>query len=249
MGVKVAVIGKGEETKPVLGVPDDNDPRILMNGQSTLYISKIELRDDGNKSAKNYFNCMDDSYLHLDQVRVANLENPMLAAGCEITLNRTVITNTSGGSTISESKLTMVNSFVSSNTNAANFGGPFRLSTNTEVNLTNVTFVDNQGTTTTGIICAAGIVTMNIRNSVLLGDPAPLKMCQVDDSPGTFTQTDKDLWKTLFQSPKEGIFRPKSGADDIKIATWAEGDPYIDYDGNLRSTDLEELVFAGATRP
>ncbi len=252
-GMNVAVIGKGE-TKPVPRVKKNNtDPRVVLVAQSALYMSNVELRDDGEFVADDsYIYCGGGAYLHLDKTRITALKNPMSTSedGCEITLNRSSITNTSGGSQIKKSKLTMVNTFITSN-NSGNIGSIFRLYSGTDVKLTNVTVIDNQGANNnSGFDCVPGIVTMEIRNSVMIGDLPPVAGCDIEMATGTFFEpSDGMLWTSLFQTPEMGIFYPKSGADELKIATWEVGDPYVDYDGKLRSTDLEVIDFAGAARP
>ncbi len=54
----------------------------------------------------------------------------------------------------------------------------------------------------------------------------------------------------LFQSLKDGIYRPKPGAAEIDdIAIWKIGDPYVDFDGELRPNEDGVSDFAGADRP
>jgi len=238
-GIKVAIIG-AEIPRPKISAPIAEDPRITVDSSSWLYISKVDLVD--SPKAGPFLACS-DSTLQLDQVTISGNGKPLSTEDCDIMINRSVITANTDYNLIIGSSFKLINSFVTSN--KINDLGPFRIDANVEI--THSTIVDNSGTTTSGFICAVK-KPFKIRNSVLLGQPETLKDCEVQSS-GTFDGVPGDL-NMLFQAPQKGVFRPQPGAAEInELAEWADGDPYVDYDGVPRPNVAGATDFAGAARP
>ncbi len=238
-GIKVAIIG-AEDPHPRISSPASSDTRITVDSNSWLYISKVDLVDSPKA---NPFLACSGSTLQLDQVTLSGNSVPLSTDTCDVVLNRSVITANSGFNVVIGSSFKLINSFVSSN--KINDLGPFRIDANVEI--THSTIVDNSGTTTSGFICLSE-KPFKIRGSVLLGQPETLKNCNVD-AEGTFDGVPADL-NTLFQAPQKGVFRPQPGAAEIdELAEWADGDPFVDYDGKPRPNVVGATDFAGAARP
>ncbi|MEZ4384772.1 MAG: hypothetical protein R3A79_25810 [Nannocystaceae bacterium] len=239
-GIKVAIIGVGD-TPPKISNAATKDPLITIDSNSSLYISNVDIVD--SKAASVAIQCS-GSTLHLDRVRVAGNISPFNTSGCGFTLQRSVVTNNTEGSQIAGSTFRLINTFVTNN-DIENFGTPFRISAMVEVIYS--TIVANQGSQSTGFSCLANN-NIDIRNSVLIGQPPPVAGCNQTDS-GSFIGVPADL-NTLFQEPQDGVYRPQTDADEIKtLAAWSDGDPYVDFDGLARPNDEGAADFAGAARP
>lgn len=238
-GIKVAIIG-AVSPRPKISAPAANEPRITVDSNSWLYISKVDLVD--SPKAASFLACQ-GSTLQLDQVTLSGNGVPLSTDTCDVVVKRSVITANTSYNLVIGSSFKLINSFVSSN--KINDLGPFRIDANVEI--THSTIVDNSGTTTSGFSCLSD-KPFKIRNSVLLGQPETLQGCSVDAS-GTFDGVPADL-NMLFQAPQKGVFRPQPGAAEInELAEWADGDPYVDYDGDPRPNIAGATDFAGAARP
>jgi hypothetical protein len=239
-GIKVSIIGVGDPP-PKISNASTKDPVIVIDSSSSLYVSNVDIVD--SKATPVAIKCT-GSTLHLDRVRLAGNVTPLDTSSCGLTVQRSVITNNSEGNLITGSTFRLINSFVTDN-DIQNFGTPFRINASVEVLYS--TIVGNDASQSTGFSCLANN-NIDIRNSVLVGQPDPVAGCNQTDS-GSFIGVPGDI-NMLFQEPQNGVYRPQTDADEIKtLATWSAGDPYVDFDGLARPNEEGVADFAGAARP
>lgn len=244
-GKSLAIIGVGE---PMPVITDASpDPLLAPNGGAKLFVDRLELRGASNAGAA--IDCSGNSVLWVDRSRIVQNGGGMSANVCEVHVRRTVLTSNKAGSTfVGASQVVVENSFVTANDIKVS-GGALVVKAPASLQMSYSTIADNTGAAaTSGVLCDPG-TSVSIRNSILLGDLDPIfAACDADDGGNFIGAAIKVM--DLFQSLKDGIYRPKPGAAEIDdIAIWKIGDPYVDFDGELRPNEDGVSDFAGADRP
>ncbi|MCB9704314.1 MAG: hypothetical protein H6711_20670 [Myxococcales bacterium] len=237
-GKNIAIVGVNN---PKIGATAAPEARMLLSEGTNLFVTQVRLQE---ASQSIVISCLGgDSEVWIDRTLISSNKVPFQTAACgKVTLQRSVVTANDNASNVGA--LALINSFVTSN-DVGNTGTPFRLNAASEI--IHSTVVANDGSISSGFYCTQNSE-VKVRNSVVLGDKDPFGGC-VSLTENTHVGPASDLID-LFQAAQQGVYRPKPAADAISmLAEWQIGDPYIDYDGELRPNEPGAKDFAGAARP
>ena len=240
-GKTVAIIGQGP-VMPIVKAVQATAPLVVAAG-ATIFIDRLDFSDSAVVDAVE---CLQESRLWIDRSRIANNGGGLQSHACQVSVRRSVITGNMRGSTIDGGWIRLENTFVTAN-NVEATNGAFQVS-HGELTAVYTTIVDNTGSTfSSGINCETAS-TATVRNSLLLGDAEPIKCVDVIAEGNFIGAASKK--NDLFNSFTDGVYRPKANAMEIDdVAAWKIGDPFVDFDGDLRPATAGSPDWAGADRP
>lgn len=201
----------------------------------------------------------------LDRLTVSDAAmSGIVADGCELVVRRSVlVSNVIGGVQLSGGSLRLENSYISENGNPTTGVGGVYMTDGASLTAVYSTWIDNRGPVGTpfSVACSDDGPKENsaIRNSLAI-NPGFNTLCDgaIVDSTGWSTDvvTGDNLSIAFADRAKyltpdgslPGVYRVVAGSGLEGLGVWEQGDPAVDFDGDLRPTGDNSPDFAGADR-
>jgi hypothetical protein len=250
-GAELAILGPaGAELTGTSGLPSLN-----VAGTAIVYVGGISIAsgDDG-VSCSGTSVWLDDS-----EVRNNAQAGMDISGGCAAHLRRTVVrANAGGGIDASGAVVDLRNSAIAGNGGMFSTLGGLAIA-DSEVSAAYTTIAGNDAQISTRIsLYCTGVTTGSVANSILLGSGASIDGCgglefatNAVDIGGLPPGNDNvgPLDPGWFSSPGTGDFHltTSGGTTFMDIASWQEGDPLFDIDGEPIPTDMPS--FPGYDQP
>jgi hypothetical protein len=247
----------------VLAVRGEGDPVVQWSqaaahapGGSRLYLEGLRLQSVDLHGVS----CDAGASLWLDEMHVEAAGHGIDGDDCQVTVRRSVITNSLGGGvSLAGGSLVAVGSSISGNGEPGQSSPGIRLAA-ASLELVYSTVVGNHGLAPgSGIWCEPGS-SVSIRNSIVAGDDAPALGCEAAtvETSATDRETQAGEGNVLyeyrsadFQDPLDGDVHLRNPAISpfLDVARWREGDPMSDIDGDARLAIDGASDYAGADLP
>jgi hypothetical protein len=251
---EIAVIGDGSQI--ISG--NDGNPLVSVAGPSIVYLAGVAIGPNGLGDG---LACTGTSvWLDDSEVRNNAQAGMDISGGCAAHLRRTVVRNNGGGGiSVAGGDLELANSVVALNGNGISIFGGISLNT-ADVFVTYSTIAGNDSANATMSVQCSNMVSGEVRNSIIVGaDGESVGTC----APLSFTTNAMDLAVPLaggnvnvgafvngwFTSAAMGDYRLSASGQGVipEAATWQEGDPLFDFDGDPIPTDMPS--FPGYDQP
>jgi hypothetical protein len=234
---------------------------LTVAADASLLVDAIEIRDAGGDGVA----CA-AGHLWLDRLNIAGAGgHGILADKCDLVLRRSVLTgNFTCGASVNVADAHIENSYISKNGNVDGFGGVYLMG-GASLDALYTSFIDNYATPGVPLSVACdvdddpAIESVDVRNSVAINQGTNT-LC-----PGAMVQTTgwstadagasnlailyAELAMYLTEDPNvAGVYRAIEGTELDQLATWVDGDPNVDFDGDPRPNGDNSPDFAGADR-
>ena len=218
---------------------------------ATVYVEGVTFSGGGSDGVS-----CNGATLHVRGVVVKlNAGRGVVASGCEVTVRQTEVSSNSGGGVdASDSMLLLENTFITQNGNGGT--SPGIRATGGTLDVRYVTVAGNIASGADSLQCMGGF-TGDVRNSLLFGLSTDSVNCAGAAFAGNASDTDlgggnvnegpiQQSWFTDFNA---GDFHLAPGHPFGGVATWKDGDPLVDYDGDARPGMDGAADVAGADVP
>lgn len=207
--------------------------------------------------------------LWLDRLTISGgVGHGVISVDCDIMLRRSVLTgNGLSGAYVSSGAIHIENSFISSNGNTGDGAGGVYLAGGASLEAVYTSFIDNLAVAGSPFSVACmedgdpALESVLVRNSVAInkGNSTLCAGATIQttgwtampgmEGAGNIGITFPEMVMYLTPDPQlPGVYRAIEGTALDELATWEEGDPDIDFDGDPRPVGDNSPDFAGADR-
>ncbi len=255
--VRLAIIGDHVEREQYPEVSSNqSQPRLEVKSGARVFVSRMEFKDSA-QAAPAAISCEGNgSRVFLDQVMIRENKSPLtLDTNCGVEVRRSDISDNLNGIINDGGNLTITNTFITHNHNQdyTNKDPALTLLGTGETTVLYSMIHDSPGIGASAVVCP-GSSPITIRNSIIWGDTSlePLYgTCNEKvvtgtvegDPPANFT----DLFKR--DSTEFGTYSLQQAEESLMSAGWKVGDPYTDFNGDLRPAVDDAPDYAGADLP
>lgn len=254
---KVAIINPDADIGTV-SISASATETLLIESGALAMIDGIELATNDVGSGLR----SDGAAVWIDRSVVRNNFKLGLSANLStVRVRSTVITGNNGGGidASGEGSFILENSFVTDNGSTKSFVGGLAVSGGADFNAIYSTVISNAATFgLAGSLSCDAPGSVLVRNSVIVGSndsiscpEAQITGSAVDSSdpgPGNM-KIEQSMVADYFLAPFAGIFRVVEGTALAQLATWHDGDPIEDFEGDPRPMDDSSPDYAGADVP
>ncbi|WP_434415447.1 hypothetical protein [Nannocystis pusilla] len=257
---KVVAIIKETPSVPEINGQDIIGTPVSVNANARLYLSGIKLRFGQGSIVK----CAGGSLWAHDSFwdgNGINAARAIDASACKVFVHRSRIIRCGAAMQLANSELRIENSFIIDNGALTAQHPAFNFLTNAKAHITYSTIARNQVVNSVSTFnCVGNGQDIVVRNSAVVG-VAKLTNCNDIDPRLAFengrfeevadTAAVNNVMGQWFNAPIQDVYTPKNGGnvDPLEdMATWAEGDPLVDFTG-MAAIPTDEPSFAGARQP